>query len=79
MAEIKKDTGRDREDIKMSNQKDEVLTLKEAASFLKISPNYVYKIWPSWRDAGVKVLKLNPNSTPRFYKSDILRMLETQK
>jgi DNA-directed RNA polymerase specialized sigma subunit len=58
---------------------DEILTLKEVAELLKISPNYVYQIWPSWRDKGVKVLKAAANSAPRFYKSEILKMMEIPK
>lgn len=57
----------------------EIVTLKEAAKILKISPNYVYKIWPSWRDQGVRVLTIGANSCPRFYVQDLLKMMEKPK
>lgn len=58
---------------------DEILTLSEVAVLLKISKHSVYKIWHEWRDRGVRVLKLRPNSVPRFFKSDILKMMQMPK
>lgn len=57
----------------------ELVTIEEAAKVLKISKHYVYKIWPEWRDKGVRILKLRPNATPRFYLADILKMMEKPK
>ena len=57
----------------------EIITLKEAAEILRISPSYVYKIWHTWRDRGVRVLKDRPNASPRFYLQDILKMMEKPK
>ena len=57
----------------------EIITLKEAAEMLRISPKYAYKIWGSWRDQGVRVLKTAPNAHPRFYLEDILKMMEKPK
>jgi len=57
----------------------EIVTLEEAAQILKIKKNYAYKIWHQWPDYGVRVLKLRPNATPRFYLSDILKMMEIKK
>lgn len=56
-----------------------IVTLKEACQILKIKLSYGYKIWPTWRDQGVKVLKIKPNATPRFYLNDLLKMLEKPK
>ena len=57
----------------------QIVTLKEVAGILRISPHYAYKIWGQWRDKGVRVLKIAPNAQPRFYLSDIQKMLETTK
>jgi hypothetical protein len=56
-----------------------ILTLKEVAEVLHIKLNYAYKVWKNWRDQGVRVLKTAPNAQPRFYLSDILKMLESSK
>lgn len=58
---------------------DEVMSIADVAKFLGMSPNYLYKKWTSWRKYGVRVLKIGPNAAPRFYKSDIIKMLEKQK
>ena len=57
----------------------EILTLTEAAKVLKISRGYAYQIYPKWREYGVRILKIAPNATPRFYLADLLKMLEKQK
>jgi len=57
----------------------EIVTLKEVAEILKISKHSVYKVWGTWRDHGVRVLKLKTNASPRFYLSDILKMMERSK
>jgi hypothetical protein len=61
------------------NKMPEIITLKEACAILKISLGYGYQIWPSWRDYGVRILKMRPNARPRFYVEDIIRMLEKRK
>jgi len=57
----------------------EIVTLAEAAQILKIKKSYAYRIWHEWQAAGVRVLKLRPNATPRFYLSDLLKMIEKPK
>jgi hypothetical protein len=57
----------------------QIVTLKEVAEIIRIKVSYAYKIWPTWRDKGVRVLKTAPNATPRFYLSDILKMMEQTK
>lgn len=57
----------------------EIVTLKEACQILGISLNYGYKIYHSWRGYGVRILKLRPDSQPRFYVEDLLKMLESPK
>ncbi len=57
----------------------EIVTLEEAAKLLKISKHTAYKRWHEWRDYGVRVLKMKPNSYPRFYVSDLLKMMECPK
>lgn len=56
-----------------------LLTIKETAEMLKISQGHVYRIYNSWRDKGVRILKLTPNGDPRFYLSDILHLIESPK
>lgn len=57
----------------------QIITLKEACEIIGISLGYGYQVWPSWRDYGVRVLKMRPNARPRFYAEDIYRMMEKQK
>jgi transposase len=57
----------------------EIVTLAEIASILKISKHTAYKNWHNWRDYGVRVLQDKPNAVPRFYLSDILKMMEQPK
>lgn len=54
----------------------EIVTLKEAAQILKISKHTAYRQWHRWRDQGIKILKLGPNGQPRFYLSEVLRVVE---
>ncbi len=63
----------------MSNLKEPptILTLEEVAIMLKMKKSYVYRIWKSWK--GVRVLQHKCNATPRFYLTDILRMMEKPK
>lgn len=56
-----------------------IINIKEACEILRISVSHGYKVWPFWRDYGVRVLKHAPNARPRFYAEDIYRMLEKQK
>jgi len=56
-----------------------IVTLKEACEILRIKPSYGYQVWNSWRDQGVRVLKMKANSTPRFYLDDLLKMMEEPK
>ncbi|MBI4708211.1 MAG: hypothetical protein HY761_09875 [Candidatus Omnitrophica bacterium] len=57
----------------------EIVTLHEAAEILRISKHTAYRRWHEWRDYGVRVLKMRANATPRFYLSDLLKMMEVQK
>ena len=57
----------------------QIVTLEEAAQILRISRHTAYKRWHEWRDYGVRVLKMRPNATPRFYLSDLLKMMEQPK
>lgn len=58
---------------------DEILTLDDVAKLTRYKKSYLYQIYNSFRDYGVRILKPAPNARPRFYKSDILKMLEAQK
>lgn len=57
----------------------ELVTIQDIAKLIKKHPSYVYKHLPKWRDRGVRVLQTDPNTTPRFYLSDILKMMEQPK
>jgi transposase len=57
----------------------EIVTLEQAANILKISKHTAYKKWHKWREYGVRVLKMETNATPRFYVSDLLKMMEAPK
>jgi len=58
---------------------DEILTLDDVAKLTKYKKSYLYQIYNSFRDYGVQILKPAPNARPRFYKSEILKMMEVQK
>ena len=58
---------------------DEIITLEDVAKLTKFDKGYLKRRYNAWRDYGVRILKMTPNSKPRFYKSDIIRMLEAQK
>ena len=60
-------------------ENDEIITLEEVAKLTKHNKDYLSQIYNSWREYGVRVLKLAPNARPRFYKSDIIKMLEARK
>lgn len=58
---------------------DEIITLDEVAKLTKYKKSYLYQIYNSFRDYGVRILKPAPNARPRFYRSDILKMMESPK
>ncbi len=61
------------------SENDEIITLEEVAKLTKFSKDHIRHIYNSWRDYGVRILKMAPNAKPRFYRSDIIRMLEAKK
>lgn len=65
--------------MKTERAASEILTLSEVADLTKYKKGYLYKVYNSWRDYGVRILKPAPNARPRFYKADILKMMEVQK
>jgi len=58
---------------------DDILTLCEASKLLRISMGYAYQSYHLWKDYGVRILKPRPNAHPRFYRKDILKMMEVCK
>lgn len=58
---------------------DEILTIEEVARFIKFPKSYVYKNYNMWRDYGLRILSTHPNARPRFWKSDIVKVLEAWK
>jgi len=60
----------------MLAKNDELLTLKESAVFLRMSPLYAYKVWPSW---GIQPVKHKRNGRLLFPKSGLIKMLEQPK
>lgn len=57
----------------------EIVNIDDISRILKVSKSKIYHDWPGWRDRGVRILKLKPNDRPRFYLSDILKMMESAK
>jgi len=54
-----------------------LLNIKEVAEMLGISPKTVYNNWHEWVvKYGISIHRLNATGHPRFYESDILRMIE---
>lgn len=60
----------------MNRLNDQLLTLKEVAVFLRIKPGYMYQIWTK---LGIRPIVPYPDARPRFWKSDVIRMLDAQK
>lgn len=63
---------------KLINEGD-ILTLKEVAALIKISMGRAYQTYYNWPKYGVRILRAGPNYPPRFYKHEILRMMEMPK
>lgn len=57
----------------------DIITLSEACAVLGIKLGYGYQIYHMWPEYGVRILKHAPNAHPRFYRSDIFKMLEVKK
>lgn len=55
---------------------DELLTVEEVSTLIKKKPGFVYKNWHKWESNGLRVLRAG--SHPRFYRSDILKMMEAK-
>lgn len=55
---------------------DDILTLKEVAELLRFSIHTVYQNWKKW---GLKPYVITPNAKPRFFKSQVLKLLEQPK
>lgn len=56
-----------------------IITLKEACEIIGISVWHGYRVYHRWPDYGTRILKYKPNARPRFYASDIYRMMERKK
>lgn len=63
----------------MEKANDEILTMDEVAKLIKFPKSYVSKHYNSWRDYGLRVLITHPNARPRFWRSDIIKVLEAWK
>jgi hypothetical protein len=57
----------------------EIMDLNEACQLIGISTGYGYRVYHLWPGYGVRILKHHPNARPRFYRKDILRMMEVKK
>lgn len=55
---------------------DELISIREVAEMMKVSRSLVYSLWTTWEKKGLRVMKASPNGHPRFYKSEIVKMLE---
>lgn len=60
-------------------QDSEIIDLAQACQLIGISRWHGYRIYFKWIDYGVRVLKHSPTAQPRFYRKDILRMMEVKK
>ncbi|MFA5089803.1 MAG: hypothetical protein WC510_02060 [Candidatus Omnitrophota bacterium] len=56
-----------------------IITLKQACELIGISYDYGSRIYHTWPDYGVRILKHSPNARPRFYEEDIYKMMEKRK
>lgn len=58
----------------------DIITLEEVAQLIKYSLQYLNNNYMKlFCDRGVRILRLKPGARPRFYRSDILKLMETQK
>lgn len=58
---------------------DEIITLKEVAELTRYKIGYLYQVYHLWPARGVRIIKAAPNARPRFYRSEIIRMMESPK
>jgi hypothetical protein len=65
--------------MNQSIEQPEIITLTEASRLLGYSLGYTYQVYHAWRGRGVRFLKSTANAHPRFYRKEILRMLEARK
>jgi transposase len=56
---------------------DEILSLTEVAVLMGLSRSRIYQIWHEWEDKGVRILKAYPNGQPRFFKQDIINLMQS--
>ena len=75
MAAIQKGAGR----VRAAMSDIEIINLTQACQLIGISRWHGYRIYHLWPDYNVKILKHAPNARPRFYRKDILRMMEIKK
>ena len=61
------------------SENDEIITLEEVAKLTKFNKDYLGQVYSTWQEYGVRILRISPNAKPRFYKSEILKMLEAKK
>jgi len=61
---------------------DEIMTIKEAAKFLRVSEGYLYHVVQGLKECpGLKWTKIGAGKRARirFFKRDLIELLENQK
>ena len=59
------------------NLNEKLLTLKEVAELLRISPNYAKVKWPEWTKSGVNPIRLNGSGRLLFKRSEIMQFVDS--
>lgn len=64
----------------MKTAEDEIITLEEVAALIKYSLQYLNNNYMKlFCDRGVRILRLKPGARPRFYRRDIIKLMEAAK
>lgn len=62
------------------NEKPEIITLEEAAKLTRYNLKYLNNHYTHlFTEQGVRILRISPNARPRFYRKEILAMMEACK
>jgi len=58
----------------------EILTLEEVAELTRYDLKYLSNNYMRlFSNRGIRVLRMAPNARPRFYKNEVLKLMETPK
>ncbi len=57
--------------------RDELLTLRQVAELLRVSPGYMKQIWPKLIKHGLNPIRFGGNGHLLFKKAEIMRLVDS--